>query len=100
MSGRGDVGSCWVGRTDAGGNMVRCVVGMVLAFVLFGCSANGVEAKQLKGAAAPATTRAAKGEGNIKDVWTEPFEGVRYLHRVVEKPKWDIHVCLIDLTKP
>ena len=35
-----------------------------------------------------------------KDVWTDPFAGVRYLHRTVDDPKFDIHLCFIDLTEP
>ncbi len=36
-----------------------------------------------------------------KDTWSEPFSGVRYLRRTTDEPKkWDLHLCLIDLTDP
>ena len=36
-----------------------------------------------------------------EDVWSEPFQGVRYLHRTTTEPKtWDMHLVFIDLTAP
>jgi hypothetical protein len=34
------------------------------------------------------------------DTWSEPFDGVRRLHRTTASPKWDIHVLVVDLTVP
>jgi hypothetical protein len=33
------------------------------------------------------------------DVWTDPFPGIRYLHRSTSEPK-EIHALLVDLTRP
>jgi hypothetical protein len=33
------------------------------------------------------------------DVWTDPFPGIRYLHRSTDEPK-EIHALLIDLLRP
>jgi MYXO-CTERM domain-containing protein len=33
------------------------------------------------------------------DVWTEPFPGVRYLHRSTSEPK-EIHALIVDLSRP
>jgi|GEM_PF-354467 len=33
------------------------------------------------------------------DVWTEPYPGVRYLHRSTAEPK-EIHALVVDLTRP
>ena len=37
---------------------------------------------------------------SAKDAWSEPFAGVRHLHRVTDDPKYDIYLCFIDLTEP
>src|SRR5258705_16060 len=37
-------------------------------------------------------------QSRATDIWSEPFSGVRYLHRTIENPNRDIHLCLIDLT--
>ena len=34
------------------------------------------------------------------DQWSDPFRGVRYLHRTTASPKWSIHVTVIDLAAP
>lgn len=34
------------------------------------------------------------------DQWSEPFEGVRYLHRTTANPKLAIHAAVVDLTDP
>src|SRR4051812_28125746 len=84
--------------TQAGAGVLHLLLRVGVVFVLFGCQADGIAgaAQEKPGKRGVATTQS----GNIQDVWTEPFEGVRYLHRVVEEPRWDIHVCLIDLTRP
>lgn len=33
------------------------------------------------------------------DVWTEPFPGIRYLHRSTSEPK-EIHALIVDLSRP
>ncbi len=33
------------------------------------------------------------------DTWTEPFPGIRYLHRSTSEPK-EIHAVVVDLTRP
>jgi hypothetical protein len=33
------------------------------------------------------------------DVWTEPFPGIRYLHRSTDEPK-EIHALVVDLSRP
>lgn len=33
------------------------------------------------------------------DVWTDPFPGIRYLHRSTGEPK-EIHALIVDLTRP
>ncbi len=35
-----------------------------------------------------------------EDKWSEPFRGVRYLHRTTDNPRFSIHIALIDLTDP
>jgi hypothetical protein len=35
-----------------------------------------------------------------EDIWSEPFAGVKYLHRTTTEPAWSIHMCFIDLTHP
>ncbi len=36
-----------------------------------------------------------------EDTWTEPFQGVKVLHRTTTKPsKWDMHLAFVDLTAP
>ena len=36
-----------------------------------------------------------------EDTWSEPFQGVKYLHRTTAKPvKWDMHLAFIDLAAP
>ena len=34
------------------------------------------------------------------DEWSDPFLGVRYLHRTTDNPKLDMHLAFIDLTEP
>ncbi len=34
------------------------------------------------------------------DEWSEPFTGVRHLHRTTDDPKWSIHLAFLDLTEP
>ena len=34
------------------------------------------------------------------DEWTQPFGGIRYLHRTTDNPKFDIHLVFADLTEP
>ena len=34
------------------------------------------------------------------DTWSEPYAGVRYLHRTTSDPKYDIHLCFIKLDEP
>ncbi len=64
------------------------------------------------GGAKARTLRAALGYGlcvlgssapsaRAEDTWSEPFQGVRYLHRTTTDPKkWDMHLVFIDLTEP
>ncbi|MCK6547744.1 phosphodiester glycosidase family protein, partial [Myxococcota bacterium] len=39
------------------------------------------------------------GAAHAADVWTDPFPGIRYLHRSTNEPK-EIHALLVDLTRP
>ena len=35
-----------------------------------------------------------------KDTWSDPFAGVRLLHRSIDDPKWDFHLAVVDLSEP
>ncbi len=46
-----------------------------------------------------ASLAAAPTAAQAQDTWTDPYPGVRHLHRVTERP-WDMHVVLVDLSRP
>ena len=41
----------------------------------------------------------APGPAGAADTWTDPYPGVRHLHRTTGTP-WDYHVVLVDLGRP
>lgn len=43
---------------------------------------------------------AALPQARAHDTWSRPFEGIRTLHRVTERPRLSIHVAIVDLTAP
>ncbi len=42
----------------------------------------------------------ASSQSRAADSWSEPFVGVRYLHRTLSEPRLSIHVALVDLASP